>query len=333
MASCSKSSQPGGLCVTDVSLGASIDVGGDADMDTTVQQDTTGGGSVTTKSMKRTRSLEGGVDVASFSLVTSKKKLKTVRKISTVKSTQLSSDSQIDLTADAQTVDSLCECASVCVFCGEGVEPTDSLSCDFCKHSYHLVCCQVDISKHTDILNLTSFFGWTCRACRFEAPSLITTLRQKIDDLSNELKSLRSSIPVALSLTGTGKNKLSSIVSSAAVASGPSGVSSTGVTGGVSLGGPNEIIASDISVSVMSTALHSSAVQSTVMDKKLLDEVRTIVSRTISQTDRRKNNLVIMGLPESDGSAGAVADSSSFAELVFAEMDIDISNNIISSNV
>jgi len=51
---------------------------------------------------------------------------------------------------------------------------------------------------YTNWLTLTSFIGWTCRACRFTTASTIASLRQSITELTKELTTLRSFIPLAV---------------------------------------------------------------------------------------------------------------------------------------
>jgi len=86
----------------------------------------------------------------------------------------------------------------LCVFCGESTNPTDSIRCDECKEMYHLLCCQVDVECHSDLLSLTSFLGWMCCACRFDSAAILSTLKKSVTDLANELKQLGSSVHLAI---------------------------------------------------------------------------------------------------------------------------------------
>src|SRR6266496_1894540 len=56
-------------------------------------------------------------------------------------------------------------------------------------------------------------------------------------------------------------------------------------------------------------------------------DVAAMVGKAIADNDRRRFNFIISGIPEVD--AEVTSDSSTISELLFAELDIDISHNIL----
>jgi len=191
----------------------------------------------------------------------------------------------------------------LCVFCGESTNPTDSIRCDECKEMYHFTCCQVDVECHSDLLSLTSFLGWTCRACRFDSAANLSTLQQSVTDLANEVKQLRSSIPLAIkSLMNRSEataNRQTSLflLTQADTAPPPT----TPTTHG-------SIVAADpTTVEPLTVNIDSRAPSQAAPHMQYSDVVR-LVTKTIALSDCRKLNIIVTGLPEPNQSSTTDAE-------------------------
>jgi len=126
---------------------------------------------------KRTHSLESNVHSdTDFTDVTSKKSKHAHLKLQLYK---LLENSQCATQCKCKT-SKPCENDNNTPLCVLGAEPASSpesvVQCCYCSEFYHLACCAPDMTPaaYTDILKLTSFMGWTCRASRPRLPSLIS---------------------------------------------------------------------------------------------------------------------------------------------------------------
>ena len=158
----------------------------------------------------------------------------------------------------------------LCVFCAELCPPAAGLQCEASGEHYHFECLQMPFSTQSDMLKLSSYIGWSCRSCRFLSRQSIVKLKETVKKLTTELDVLRRSLPLAVLVSG-GVNP-SSLPSSSAP------VSNTTCPLVQPTSFPTSAAAGQLS--------YSDAV--------------TLVTRTISDTERRKHNIILTGLQESN---------------------------------
>jgi len=289
-------------------------------------------GAAGSNSRKRTRSLESAVNSNSFIRILSKKEKKlnklnrrsdknpltdTVSQSQPTKRTCLKSLN----TATRSIITATENDAPLCVFCGEPTFPTDSIRCDFCTESYHLTCCSIDIDCHSDLISLTNFLGWTCRACRFDSALHVDALKKSVADLSVELKNLRSSLPLAVSSCISRTDPVSSISQPIGAlpvgALPPADLPPTSIRPPVTLVQPG---------SGSLPLLTTSAPATSVPDRDLYSDVIKLVTKTIVESDRRKLNLIVSGLPESNPSLKT--DGALFLDVSNKDLKLNLNGKI-----
>ena len=198
----------------------------------------------------------------------------------------------------------------LCVFCAETCQPTGSIQCDICAEHYHLECCSIPVAKHTELLTLTAFIGWTCRACRFTTALTINQLKQSVVDLKSELIKIRSSIPLAVTAaTGTGVINVGRQVAESEIS--PLNVSHV-------LDIPPPPIGTDV---YPATSVPAAA----PTERLTYASALTLMTKTISDTERRKRNVIVTGLPESTN------DVSSIIQLFKTSLQMNVGNSIVST--
>ena len=155
----------------------------------------------------------------------------------------------------------------LCVVCTESCAAGDSIQCEVCHEHYHMTCCDVPKSAYADMISLTAFLGWSCRSCRFLSHKLIEELKSSVSSLASQLSELGRCIPLAVQPGSAPTVQLPASSSSTTVDLS----SSTGVVSAGSVPG------------------------SAVLTYK---DALTLVTKSISDAERRKRNVVITGLKE-----------------------------------
>ena len=154
-----------------------------------------------------------------------------------------------------------------CVYCNLNCSETDSVVCDACEHSYHLICCGLDDKsmKFDAVRSFTTFMGWECKACR--------------DDNRKEMKALLVEV-----------QKLRDSHSSATVHdAAPADLDPS----------DNVLTAKPMLVGNVSMPSESSSHRGTSI---LYTDVLKIVNRSIKDVTFRKKNVIVSGLMETNNS-------------------------------
>jgi len=194
----------------------------------------------------------------------------------------------------------------LCVFGGESTNPTDSIRYDECSEMYPSLCCQVDVECHLHLLSLTSFLGWTSvQPIKF---------KMSVPDLANELKQLRSSVPLAIkSLMNRSEATTDRQTSLCLVTQADTAPSATTPTT------HGSIVAAD-PATLLTVNIDSRAPSQPAPPMQYSDVVR-LVTKTIALFDRRKLNLIVTGLPEPNPSF--TTDVKSFTKLASIDLQYD----------
>jgi len=208
--------------------------------------------------------------------------------------------------ADENNIDRLCGEASLLV---------DSLQCDNCSESYHLTCCQVPDANQARTMALVRFLGWVCRACRFTDRSNLNKLKQTVTDLTREVKSLRSSILLAVTGRSTLANPVDGTVTDVTRSTATTEFSHrrSSATPNVQSTdrGAKQTLATTVSPTQPSTAF-------------TLNDAVKLVNKSIADNNRRKLNVIVKGLPEPTSSS--ITNSMLFTDLCSFDLHFDLRN-------
>jgi len=169
------------------------------------------------------------------------------------------------------------------VFCAEVALPVESIQCEFCLNYYHMSCCSQEtaVDSYESMFKLIGLFGWTCRACRATSAPNLDNLKRTISDLTRELKQLRVSLPLAV------HSMASRVLTSTSVFDEPLTVA--------------HVQHSLISAVSQDNATATSTAQSrapAITNTITYSEAVKLLTKTITESDRRKYNVIVSGLPE-----------------------------------
>jgi hypothetical protein len=158
-----------------------------------------------------------------------------------------------------------------CVICAQATDQ-ESVQCDLCEHFYHLLCCGVPQTSIAISLNLVSFAGWSCAACRSD-------LRREVKKLRNDLEFLRTATPL------TGPTTLTATT-------GP-----TGSTGHTVQEGSTDAPTQAVRVSLSNAPVRSPLTNPAGAGQSLRNHsfVETVVRKTLRDASRRKCNIIVTG--------------------------------------
>jgi hypothetical protein len=176
----------------------------------------------------------------------------------------------------------------LCVFCAQTTKiQRESIQCDSCLHFYHFRCCGVADDDIDLIRRFASFAGWACRACLGDIRLEVLKLRKEVSALRSETAKCPNDTETIVDAT---QKSYSSVLVN------PNSADNAR---------EDNAIPSDESPGVPSRS-HTN--------------VEAVVRRTMRDATRRKNNVIITGLPEHQN------DSKHVMELCEFNLNIKLSN-------
>ena len=188
-----------------------------------------------------------------------------------------------------------------CVFCNETVTVTsNSIRCDVCKHVYHQTCTGLPEEVFTALTTIVSQVGWVCRQCR----SHIDSLKCSLAKVNEELADMR----VALSGVIAEVNSLKNAPSQPQ----PSGCNS---------------LKQSTQKYTSKNFKHGNMDEFEPNEDNLVtvSQLRLEFHRAHHDITRRKQNVVVTGLPETrtdDGETDKEADNTAFIK--FCEENLSV---------
>ena len=147
-----------------------------------------------------------------------------------------------------------------CVFCHSECDNTTCIQCDDCEQFYHLKCCGVKDTDFTVAISITSLLGWTCRACRADTVKELKKLRSEFTELKARCKTAPGEVFHHTINSANESRQVTSNIPTGATKNRP------------------QISCDDQKVT------YSAMVK--------------LVSRTVIDTNSRKRNVIVSGLPE-----------------------------------
>ena len=191
-----------------------------------------------------------------------------------------------------------------CIFCNETTSvDTDSIRCDVCNHLYHQQCTGLPKEVFAVLVSIIDQTGWVCRQCRVQVNNLQCSLAK----VNEELADMRTSLSDVIAEVNDLKVKSSGYQTRPDQTTGSDHNTGTTVTSNVDskLG-----------------SLHGI----TVGGSKVTDShFQLEFHRTYQDITRRKQNVVVTGLPEvCDGSSTSdnMADNEAFIK--FCEENLSV---------
>jgi len=197
-----------------------------------------------------------------------------------------------------KTVDSESEDNS-CIAC---LEPTeDGITCDICKHTYHQECCGLSKDVFDALKKLIDQTGWVCIDCRTASSSQNCKLQAAVVRLTEQLADVHVSLAFMQGEIDELKLKRTS---RADTVTETKNVTVTRSTTATDLAASSQ---SNITANVSEHGMHNN---------EGVSHVSYEVHRALSDITRRKKNVVVCGLPESQGDNDrALHDEAAFSRL------------------
>ena len=181
-----------------------------------------------------------------------------------------------------------------CVSCAVSDSSMKTIKCQSCEDFHHLICLGVPIDKQESAIEVINLLGWTCHECRNDNRKSFIKMKQDLSSMQTQLDALLArSIAVDESATDGATTEMVSERSQASVPMKPN-ISSENKT----LSDKTEITYSDV--------------------------VKAI-GQAVSDCTRRKRNIIITGISESDSEE----DIDVVADLLGYALRMDMYNKIV----
>lgn len=179
-----------------------------------------------------------------------------------------------------------------CVFCCDAITTTtDSIRCDICKHAYHQACTGLSSDVFTALTTIVSQTGWVCRQCRIQFDSMKCSLTKVNEELAN----MRVSLSDVIAEVNCLKTDLSKQL--------PTGLNPA------------------MQVTQESTDSSSQPNSNPVT----ISQLKVELQHALRDATRRKQNIVVSGLPETcapDGTTDKETDGAAFTS--FCEENLSV---------
>ena len=196
------------------------------------------------------------------------------------------------------------DCDSFSGLCPRCHEPSDKtcMFCDICRESYHSLCSGLPPEVYDILATIVRDVGWVCADCRVAGSSKLASLQSSLARTSEEISLLRTMVTNL-------KDELDDIKSS---------INAATLTNCIPAISADKNLSVPISTDLSNAEpLPSSSVR--------FSEHRMEITKVVHDINRRKNNVVISGLPEplvSSESGRRTADCDAFLRLCEEHLDV-----------
>lgn len=190
-----------------------------------------------------------------------------------------------------------------CIQCGEPALKVDSISCVICNLHHHLACCGWQSSISSDELNFLKEIGWICPPCQDGAKESYSTLQIQQSKLAAEIIKLQQQITTLQSKSFAESTEIEVDDShdidmgGAWEAVGAKGKHKAGTVGGL---GKKSRTYLSVAAQSPSVAAQSFTTTSRIEATQPAPTIASLVVKTVNDMNRRKFNVVISGLAETN---------------------------------
>ena len=212
------------------------------------------------------------------------------RKRSLSDSKESSTSSQNNMKNNKKSKQQFTDLANVCVQCDSLATELNSVCCTVCTLRHHTACCGWKCQLKPSDLLVVKELGWVCFVCQEGARSTLDLMRAEHSKLALLVFELQQKLN-NLEQSSVGLTSATAAAEAAAAAALSAAQNVTGLTQGTEnarRGGTEGIM--------VQGSRSGTAVTCSVTNRS---EVQSIVRRTIRDSDRRKQNVIISGLQES----------------------------------
>ena len=152
-----------------------------------------------------------------------------------------------------------------CVSCTKGDSSVEMIKCQTCEDFYHLKCLGVTTNKYEAVLDTVKLLGWSCKECRVDNRKMMMKMKEELASMQQQLDAL-----LARSLATTDRTEWPTPDQAPADDHAK----------------PNIPVAENKTLSSMTEISYADVVQ--------------VIGRAVSDCERRKRNIVISGISESN---------------------------------
>jgi len=186
--------------------------------------------------------------------------------------------------SDVDDTDILCPCCNDCI-----PDQSDNIRCDGCMQTYHQECTGLHKDVFITLKSIIKHTGWVCQSCRSQLNSVqlaltktseeLADIRVSLAHLFDEIDTLKANTTVHPHYNANAKSQTTSLPTQSSTATGNIAVPK---------------------------------------DKTRVSDLQLEIHRTVNEMVKRKSNVIITGLPESQGCSvdeQKVADEKAFTKL------------------